>query len=308
VARSLGLDPGRVLDLSASLNPFAPDLRPLLAHLVGRGVLGHYPGPGEERAATAELAGVLGVDPGRVLLTNGGAEAVALVAGVLRRGRVEGPEFSLYARHLEALDPGAPRWRSDPHNPGGTLAADDETATVWDEAFYPLATGRWSRTATGAGPGRDAPALSLGSATKTFACPGLRLGWVVVPEDDGAALGRPGLRGELARRRPEWSVSPLALAALPHLLAQADLDAWARAVARGRRALTALLAAHGLDPQPSAANFVLARRAEGLRSRLAPHAVVVRDTTSFGLPGGARVAVPDEEGLDRLARALEASR
>ena len=43
-------------------------------------------------------------------------------------GRVDEPEFSLYRRHLPALDPEGPRWRSNPHNPTGRLAGPDERA------------------------------------------------------------------------------------------------------------------------------------------------------------------------------------
>jgi hypothetical protein len=32
--------------------------------------------------------------------------------------------------------------------------------------------------------------------------------------------------------------------------------------------------------------------------------VLVRDTASFGIPGGVRIAIPDERGLERLACAL----
>ena len=73
------------------------------------------------------------VDPDRLLLTNGGAEAIALVGAELG-GRVEEPDFALYPRG------GGPLWRSNPHNPTGRLARGP--ADVWDEAFYPLATGR----------------------------------------------------------------------------------------------------------------------------------------------------------------------
>ena len=44
--------------------------------------------------------------------------------------------------------------------------------------------------------------------------------------------------------------------------------------------------------------------AGGLRQPLARQGVLVRDCASFGLPGTIRVAVPDEEGRDRLAAAL----
>jgi hypothetical protein len=33
--------------------------------------------------------------------------------------------------------------------------------------------------------------------------------------------------------------------------------------------------------------------------------VLVRDTTSFGWPGGERIAVPDDAGLEKLAAAFE---
>jgi len=65
-----------------------------------------------------------------------------------------------------------------------------------------------------------------------------------------------------------------------------------------------VLGRHGLAPEPSDANYVLVRDAPGLRDRLAPLGVVVRDCASFGLPGAARLAVPDDAGLARLDDAL----
>lgn len=296
VARALGLDPARVLDLSASCNPFAPDPATAVAAALAGGALGRYPDEDDRRAATRSMGAALGVDAGRVLLTNGGAEAIALVAGILRRGRVDRPDFSLYERHLADVTPEGPRFRSDPHNPTGRLAPAGETAAVWDEAFYPLATGRWTAGRPGA--------IVVGSLTKVLACPGLRLGYLVVPEDDGAALGQPGLGARLARRQPRWAVGTAALMALPELLAGADVAGWAAAVADQRERLTGVLRRHGLAPEPSDANFVLVPGAAGLRERLATRGVVVRDCTSFGLDGHVRVAVPGDAGLERLDRAL----
>jgi histidinol-phosphate/aromatic aminotransferase/cobyric acid decarboxylase-like protein len=276
VARALGLDPAAVLDLSASLNPVAPSVTRLLhRHL---DAVERYPDPAR---ATAALADAMGVEVERLLLTNGGAEAIALVASELG-GHVVEPEFSLYPRH------GGPRWRSNPHNPSGRLAGAEERGGVWDEAFYPLATGCWTR-----GDG-----VVVGSLTKLFACPGLRLGYV---------LAEPPLVASVRSRQPQWSVNALAVAVVPELVEDVDLPGWAAAVAERRAELSSLLAAHGLDPAPSAANFVLCRRALGLRERLAPLGVVVRDCASFGLAGQARVAVPDWPGLEHLARALEQS-
>ena len=278
VARALGLDPGTVLDLSASLNPVAPDIATIVAGRLD--ALGRYPDP---TAATEALAAALGAGPERVLLTNGGAEAIALVGQALG-GEVEEPEFSLHPRG------GGPRWRSDPHNPTGVLAAPGDRADVWDEAFYALATGRWTA-------GRDA--VVVGSLTKLFACPGLRLGYVLVPPE------RVPLLDHLRTSQPAWAVNGLAAAALPALLERADLPRWAAAIGELRRQLLDVLSAHGLGPLPSHANYVLCQHARGLRGRLAPTGVVVRDCASFGLVDHARIAVPDGPGIERLANALE---
>ena len=141
------------------------------------------------------------------MLTNGGAEAIALVAAEIG-GRVDEPEFGLHPRR------GGPRWRSNPHSPSGLLARPDERADVWDEAFFPLATGRWTR-----GDG----AVVVGSLTKLLACPGLRLGYV---------LADPALVARCRARQPAWSVGGLAAAALPELLEAADLPGWCAGLAR----------------------------------------------------------------------------
>jgi histidinol-phosphate/aromatic aminotransferase/cobyric acid decarboxylase-like protein len=122
----------------------------------------------------------------------------------------------------------------------------------------------------------------------------------------GYVLAPPGgddLLDRLRRRQPAWSVNGLACAALPDRLATVDLPGWAAAVARLRNGLTGVLRAAGFHPEPSDANFVLVR-APGLRARLAPFGVLVRDCAGFGLPGHARIAVPGDAGLARLEEAL----
>jgi histidinol-phosphate/aromatic aminotransferase/cobyric acid decarboxylase-like protein len=271
LAAALGID---VLDLSLSLNPVAPNPRPVVeVHL---DAIGRYPDPG---GATAALAAAMGADPDRLVLTNGGAEAIALV-GAEVGGTVVEPDFALYPRHA------GPVWRSNPHSPSGRLAGSDEVAGVWDEAFYPLATGAWTR---------GDEAWVVGSLTKLLACPGLRAGYVLAPDAGGAAAVR--------SRQPTWSVNGLVCAALGDLLATVDLPAWRDAVADLRGALVAGLTAAGLVPEPSDACWVLVE-APGLREVLAPRGVAVRDCTSFGLPDHVRIAVPDHAGLDRLLEAV----
>ncbi len=273
IAQALGIDPQSVLDLSQSPNPFAPDLAPVLArHLHS---LRRYPDPAE---AAELLAEAIGVDPPRLMLTNGGSEAISLVDREIG-GRVWAePEFGLHPRN-----PDGPVWRSDPHNPSGRLADPDETADVWDEAFYPLATGQWTAGRAG---------VVVGSLTKVFAAPGLRLGYIVA--DDV---------GRFARHQPQWSVNSLALAALPELLDLADLAGWSEAIATARKELSEMFRRFGLTVEAADAPWVLVH-APGLRGLLAPHGVVVRDCSSFGMPEYVRIAVPDSDGLARLESAM----
>ena len=285
LAAALGVPPGAVLDLSQSLNPCAGEVDLLAARRLD--ALRRYPDTAE---ATIALAVTLGTDPGQVVLTNGGSEAIALVAADVQDGWVEAPEFSLYTRHLTSVRPDAGRWRSNPRNPTGALAGADERAAVWDEAFWPLTTGTWTRGDAEQG------AIVIGSLTKTFSCPGLRMGYVVCPD--------PTMAERLRARQPAWSVGALACALVPDLLDSADLAAWSVSVRVLRGQLADVLEGAGLAVEVADAPWVLVRGAGDLRARLAVHAILVRDCVSFGMRDTVRIGVPDEAGLDRLARAL----
>lgn len=291
MARVLGVALSEIIDLSASLNPFAPSATAIAAVLLGgdQDILRSYPDPGP---ATAALAATMGVDPDRLVLTNGGAEAIALLANLMPVGYVQDPEFSLYRRHLSEIRPGAPRWRSNPSNPLGRLAPQDHRAALWDEAFYPLATGRWSRG--------DDRSWRLGSLTKLWACPGLRLGYLVAPNPEQAELVR--------QRQPRWAVNGLALAMMEPLLAVTDLPGWHRALVNARVGLATALRHLGFEVTDTDANWVLVADPDrDLRSRLAAHRVLVRDTTNFGLPGLIRVAIPDPARLPTTLSAFAAA-
>lgn len=287
VAAALGVDRSSLIDLSMSMNPVAPDVRSVIAGQLD--VVADYP---DHAAATSALAEVLGVDRSRLVVTNGGAEAIALLGAILRVGHVVAPEFSLYERHLESLEATAPRWRSNPSNPLGRLADDVESAAVWDEAFWPIATGTWTNRQLDAG-----PVWRLGSLTKLWACPGLRLGFVIAPDDRSADLIR--------RRQPRWSVSSLALAVVEPMLATTDLVKWSRTIADLRSSLATAIEALGFRVTPTDANWILIEGEPGLRERLIPHGVVVRDCTNFGLDNVSRVAVPRPEEFDAVVKAFE---
>jgi histidinol-phosphate/aromatic aminotransferase/cobyric acid decarboxylase-like protein len=277
VAEALGIAIENILDLSQSLNPVAPDPQPIVqSHLHA---LERYP---DATVAQHTFASLIGVDPDRLLLTNGGAEAIALVTALIG-GSVNEPEFSLHPRGK------GPRWRSNPHSPSGLLAAKEDAVAVWDEAFYPLATGSWTRG--------DANTIVVGSLTKVLACPGLRIGYVIAD---------PSFVLQCRSLQPTWSVNGLVASALPDLLAQLDLEKSVVEIRRLRQQLRALLEHHGMISAPSDANWLLVR-APGLRDTLAYQGIVVRDCSSFGLVDVVRIAVPNEEGLERLDHALTTS-
>lgn len=285
LARTLGRARRDILDLSASLNPVAPDCRALLRDALDE--LDHYP---DDTRATEALADAMGVDADRLVLTNGGAEAIALLGRRHPVGWADEFDFSLYRRHLEIPDPDGPLWRSDPHNPTGRLLDSDDTrAAVRDEAFYLLATGRWTRG--------DADTPVVGSLTKAWALPGLRIGYALCPDAEEA--------DRLRLLRPQWSVNGMVCAALPELLDRADPAGWRDGITSLRTQLVDLLRRHGIEPEPSDVNYVWVPDATGLRERLLPEGVLVRDGTSFGHPDAVRIAVPDGDGLARLSDTLD---
>lgn len=285
VARWMGVDPATICDLSANLNPVAPAISPIVARSASS--VGRYP---DLDRATSALSEALGVTAERLVITNGGSEAIMLVAELVERGWVERPEFSLYERHLRTIDPDAGRWRSNPSSPLGRLASADDVAAVWDEAYWPLATGTWTRG--------DDDAWRIGSLTKLWACPGLRIGYAIAPDADTAELIR--------ARQSRWSVNSLAATVIEELAPRSDLAGWSRAITERRRALVELLRSHDLEVRDTDACWVLVQR-PGLREALLEHRVLVRDCASFGLHDWHRIAVPDDRAAKHLERALAAA-
>jgi L-threonine-O-3-phosphate decarboxylase len=318
----LGLLPDEVIDFSVNTNPLGP--APSVLAAIASADWRRYPGDDEWplRQALAERAGV---DAGQVVLGNGSAELLWLVAlASLRPGEraaIVGPTFGEYARAArvagaEVHQVEAPAAATDarllflcnPNNPTGAYRLVDEVASllddapdrllVLDEAYAGFVEDRWP----------SEPLLARGnlvilrSMTKDHALPGLRLGY---------ALAAPDVAQALEAVRPPWSVNAGALraglAALePEALAHV---AGGREVVRAaRRQLSEGLQALGYRVWPSRANFVLVDVGDGarLRQALLRHGLVVRDCASFGLPGCVRIACREEAAcrglLDVLAR------
>lgn len=319
-----GWDPATVCDFSASLNPLGPPPKINAVLQTAFPLVASYPDI-ECLALRRGLARLHDLSADSILIGNGSTEFIFLLPRVIRPRTVLvfPPTYRDYAEAAEAAgavvaDGRAAGSRGDlafvcnPNNPTGTaldadavraLAADrPSTLFVVDEAYVDLS---------------DAPeafsllsvplpdnVIVLRSFTKTYAVPGLRLGY---------AVGAPALMARVERFKEPWAVSALALAAGQALLDCANhARAGAGLIRRERaRLMERLGALTGFRPLASRANFILIRlpdglHADALRDRLIEDRVLIRSCADFdGLgPSYIRVAVRTEAENRRLVEVL----
>ena len=134
--------------------------------------------------------------------------------------------------------------------------------------------------------------IQIFSMTKSYAVPGLRIGYLIAPEAMAAQL-----RGCM---RP-WAVNALAI----------EAGKWL--IGHGEKAIPdkALMSVPGIDVRPTTTNFMLCRTADGtaaaLKRQLAQqHHILIRDAANFeGLDAHHfRVAAQTHEENDLLVKAL----
>ncbi len=348
-ARRLGCRVDQLLDASASLVPFGPPpgLRRQLIRALGT-ALHDY--PDRDHTGLRQAIGALhGLDPAMVLPGNGAAELftwAARDAASCGESLLPTPGFGDYRRALacwgapwqplplpldwdtpgpvalplgpEADGRAAVLWLTNPHNPTGQLWSRASlepllarfALVILDEAFLPLVPDGERQSLV--------PLLEhhpnlvvIRSLTKLFSIAGLRLGY---------ALGGAERLARWAAWRDPWPVNGLAAAAGEALLSdRAGLARWQGRVQRwvaqeGPWLAARLAAVPGLDPRPSAANFLLVRGQPPGRSleplRLAleqRHRILLRDCRSFdGLgEGWLRISLQGRRGNRRLLAALQ---
>ncbi len=287
VSRMLGVDPASITDLSATLNPFAPDLSKLIKQAVDMRYHRRYP---DEHDALKELADSIGISPDQLLLTHGGSEAISLVARACGRGYCDHPEFSLYERYLPEIDTDGVKFRSNPRNPTGELAAMSERAGVWDEAFYQMTTGQWTRRDF------DKGSYVLGSLTKLLACPGIRIGYVICPDEKSMQ--------SIRLYRPEWTLGGIECYVLANVLNSCDIEGWSRMLTEATHNLADLLSSYGLRVDRRDAPWILVQGVDDLDRRLIEHGVLIRDCTNFNMPGTYRISACRGIEMERLDKAL----
>lgn len=325
-----------LLDFAVNVQGAAPPpwLRERLAAALDD--LARYPSAAADARARAAVAARHGRHRDEVLPLAGSAEGFALLpalrprlAAVVHPGFTE-PELALRTADVPVvrvptteadghrLHPGAVPEDADlvvvgnPTNPTGVLhpaaalraLVRPGRVVVVDEAFADALPGEPESLAGESVAGM----LVLRSLTKTWALAGLRAGY---------ALGEPQVLARLARPRPHWPVSTLALEALvaccaPEAVAQAQASAVQLARWRAAQA-EALAAVPGVTVLAGVAPFLLLRlpagTGPGVRAALREAGVAVRRGDTFpGLDADhLRVAVRAPEQVDVLVGALAAA-
>lgn len=316
-----GQGPDAWLDFSANLNPEGPPAWVLEAMAQGVRRARFYP---DLRGAAARrgVAAHLGVEEACVLVTAGGIEAAALVAGRPARHVIAQPTFQEYGRlcgdHQSVFrekllehrfSKGELLWICNPNNPTGDALSRDflselldradcaGAGLVVDEAFI-----EYCPEHSVADLAAKRPSLTiLGSLTKVLAIPGVRLGYIVAAPDVTFGLSEGLLPWRLN------CVADAVAAALPGH--RADFDAIRRLNDARRERFARGLEALGVRVYPSDANFLLCDFGRDMRpaiERLKERGMLVRPCGMFpGLNDGfVRLCVRTEAENERLVAAL----
>jgi histidinol-phosphate aminotransferase len=202
-------------------------------------------------------------------------------------------------------------WVCDPNNPTGSVVDEAEwraflealppdCVVAADEAYLDYVDpGRRIRREEDVAAGR--PVVVLRTFSKIYGLAGLRLGY---------ALASPELVPYLQTVQEPFNVNrPALVAGAASLGRQAEVDERRRQTVAARERLAAGLRGAGLDPFPSAANFLLVHHRvddAALMDGLLRRGILVRPGSELGLPGWARITVGPEPLMDRVAQALPA--
>lgn len=301
----------RVLDFSASVNPYPPEITwkcdPFFVE--------HYPDDNYARLKEV-IAQKFHRTPEEICVGNGSIELIRTCCKVVltekkRSYFTETPTFGEYAYSAELYGGKRTLRMNDadlificnPNNPTGTLRTREEmhalharkkTEAVFcaDEAFIELSDPAQSLVTLD-----DPDLLVVRSLTKCFSVPGIRFGY---------GFGNPDLIEKIEEARLPWTVNSYAEAfALQAFQHYDELEASRRRIAEERSFIVDALALLGHSCIPSSVNFLLVetgRNVQNLCMSLKEKGILVRDCTSFGLPTKIRIAIrsrPENEILIR---------
>jgi len=333
--RAEGIAPQNVLDFSVNTNPFGPV--PAVREAILRTAIYRYPDR-EAGGLRERLADLHGVSPAQIVVTNGTAEAIWLIAlAYLEPGDpvlIVGPTFGEYrvastiagaritvqctdeesgfrpdvedvARQITTACPRIV-WLCNPNNPTGVYLGESEVRWLLAacERAGSLLVVDEAYVNFVSSPWDATVLLATGhiallrSMTKDYALAGLRLGYV---------LGTADIVRALRRVQPPWSVNAVAQEAGTVVLEhrEAYREMW-RQLRRLAEELYASVVGLGFLAVPTATHFFLVRTGHGDQTReiLWQRRILVRSCASFGLPAYIRVATRRREENRHLLEAL----
>ncbi len=318
LARRYGLDVENIIDFSASINPVG--LPSGVKDVILRSIenILHYPDP-DYAALREKLALYLSIDTDSVIVGNGSTDLIFLISMVIlpKRTLIPIPSFSEYERgarlsgsevvYLKSEEDSNFRisqesiidnlrdidmlYLGNPNNPTGMIVyrkelegiinacERDGVFVVLDEAFIEFVDNFEDLTFI-----RDASVsgnlLVIRSLTKSFALPGLRVGY---------AVGKKGLIRRLRDLQPAWSVNSFAEAVGREVLNDTNYIEHTKRIIKEEKGflIKGLKEIKGIEPLQSKANFLFIRITDpgftstDIRDMLLQRSILVRDLSTM---------------------------
>ncbi len=289
------------------------------------GMIRNYPEP-EAFSLEAVIARKYDIPTECVLVTSGATEAIYLIAQSFSLQKesytasILHPTFSEYEDAcrmygippLSAYDAAAHSilWLCNPNNPTGTVFSPDKIRQYARQFDYVVVDQSYEDyTQAPMLTPQDAASslniLQLHSLTKTFAIPGLRIGYIIAP---------PQLIRQLRQYVRPWAVNVLAIEAGKWLIENnvhvlPDLNAYLTETERLRQRLNQI---PGIKADETQTSFILAQitthTAAELKDYLAKnHHILIRDASNFrGLtPHHFRISTQSPQENDQLVNAIK---
>ncbi|MBM7602986.1 threonine-phosphate decarboxylase [Metabacillus crassostreae] len=329
----------KIYDFSANLNPLGPPEKVKQHYLQSLELIQNYPDP-DYREATKLVSKHENIPKNHLLLTNGGAEAIFLIAHLFlgQKALIIEPTFSEYKRACEVynIDVSTLSLSVDnsftlpletivaklhevdvvficrPNNPTGTIASINEmkiiienaskcgTKIIVDEAFIHFAPSEYEDLTSLLSTYSNL--ILLRSLTKIFSIPGLRLGYIIADEQKITSL---------RSKQIPWSINGVVTNLLPSLFEDEmfieQTKIWLQ---KQLTFLKAELTSLGFYVSPTVVNFYLLQddhnNTEELFRFLLAHHLIPRHTQTFKNLEGRylRLAVRNEEENNYLLKVL----